>query len=164
MRQRNSAVERPYKSRTISASGAATDCTSFVVVSTDPVVIDCPYDPGVRTRMTTHLGRNTATGSGVTRIQVFPTIPCVDYLGRPAVVSSTSTDNVIVAADGSELFSHAEWTSCFSDEAGGNVAGTFTFTGGTGRFEGATGGGSFESFLAEPGALSTSTSVATITY
>jgi hypothetical protein len=142
-------VERPYKPRAISKSGPGTDCTTFVVISTAPIVIECPYGPRVADRVATHLGRHTLTSTGVTRIQILPLETCVDYLGRPGVVSTTILDGVILAPDGSEVFVRNGWTSCFEDGVGGNVSGAFMFTGGTGRFEGASGSGTYESF--DPG-------------
>ena len=156
-------VERPYKSRLISATEATTDCTNFVVVSTNPTVIECPYDGGTATRVTTHLGLNTNTVAGFVQIEI-PFVPCVDYLGRTGNVSSASAVAVAVAADGSELFSHSEWTACFLEGQGGNASGTVTFTGGTGRFEGATGSGTFFSQNPGDGSVPTGISTGTITY
>ena len=52
-------------------------------------------------------------------------------------------DVTFVAANGDELF--AVFDGAFYDDAG-DSAGTFTITGGTGRFAGATGWGTFLSF------------------
>ena len=159
-------VERPYMSRTISASGPGTDCTTFEVISTDPLIIECPYGPRVNERQTTHLGRNTNTLIGVTRLEI-PRVACVDYLGRPGVTSTTIYDAVAIAANGSELSTHGEWTACFQDGVGGNGSGTVTFTGGTGRFEGASGSATFDWFVQnvdEPGVGEPGTDTGTIIY
>ncbi|MGI9642071.1 MAG: hypothetical protein ACR2N9_04730 [Acidimicrobiia bacterium] len=156
-------VERPYKDRVVSSSGPGTDCTTFEVIRTDPIIVECPYGPMVNERRTTHLGRNTNTLRGVTRSQ-FPPVACVDYLGRPGIVSTTIYDAVAVAANGSKLFTHGHWTACFQDGVGGNGSGMVTFTGGTGRFEGASGSSSFEWFVPGGDEPNVSTSVGTIIY
>jgi hypothetical protein len=75
-----------------------------------------------------HLGRITGTAT--------------ETLIAPHYVAFT-IDITFVAANGDELF--AVFDGAFYD-AVGDSAGTFTITGGTGRFAGATGGGTFSSF------------------
>ena len=57
---------------------------------------------------------------------------------------------VFTAADGSQL--NCEFVGAFTSAA--TVAGTYTFTGGTGRFDGATGGAFFDITLGEAGSFS----------
>lgn len=57
---------------------------------------------------------------------------------------------VFTAADGSQLY--CEFVGAFTSAA--TVAGTYTFTGGTGRFDGATGGTFFNITLGESGSFS----------
>jgi hypothetical protein len=63
---------------------------------------------------------------------------CVDFMGRQSDPFTGSSDGVIVSG-GSELYVHQEYSGCGSAAAGGHSIGTFTFTGGTGVFEGASG-------------------------
>jgi hypothetical protein len=75
-----------------------------------------------------HLGHTTGTG--------VQTLFAPDY-------SFVVFDATLVAADGDELF--VVFEGSFVDSSGDSM-GTFTITGGTGRFNGAEGDGTFQSF------------------
>lgn len=89
----------------------------------------------------------TAVGHGeATQLGKF-TREEVILVGAGGAVSGTM---VFTAADGSQLF--CEFVGAFTGET--TVAGTYTFTGGTGRFDGATGAAFFNITLGEAGSFS----------
>jgi hypothetical protein len=86
----------------------------------------------------THLGKYTEVGS-------------VAFSGTddPTVIHAEA-DTVYTAANGDQLFAHI---SGEIDGLTGEVAATVTYTGGTGRFTGATGSAEFEGQLLPGGGL-----------
>ena len=103
------------------------------LVCTDPadpatcVVFDAPVKG---TGRVSHLGNSTV------RIE-----QTVDFTTNPAVLVGTIT---ITAANGDQLFGTSSATASSPDAAGiATLAGTYVFTGGTGRFAGVHGSASF---------------------
>ncbi|MDH3707961.1 MAG: hypothetical protein OES57_17990, partial [Acidimicrobiia bacterium] len=73
----------------------------------------------------------------------FGATPCIGTNGAPGTPFVSVQDVVTIAANGDELHSLNETTGCFVDFGVGTLAvGTYTITGGTGRFAGASGNGS----------------------
>ena len=152
-------VERPYK-----AEGTG---TSIVDVST------CvPVGPGIfqcdqrieQTVIGTHIGRSSRTGTGHIVLDFTPAGFCIGSDGHQGTsfVSNITTDT-IVAANGDELRGSSTAQGCFVDsEHVTLVSGTWTVHDGTGRFDGATGGGTI-SAISLGDALSNSW-VGTLTY
>ncbi len=101
----------------LTATGETTDPTTGDIIITGDIAGEV-----------SHLGRTTGTST--------------ETLFAPDYVAFT-VDITFVAANGDELF--AVFDGAFIDDAG-DSAGTFTITGGTGRFAGASGGGTFSSF------------------
>lgn len=129
-------VERPYKSNE----------AGFVVVDlaecddTSPPLVVCP-NTTTGTSNTTHLGKTTTTSSGTSTLD-FGVEPCLLFDGGLGVVSHNVGTGVFEAANGDKLFVAFQNTGC-ADLSGageaGPLVGTQTFTGGTGRFAGASG-------------------------
>lgn len=88
-----------------------------------------------------HLGKVTTTSSGTSGID-FGVPPCELEDGSDGVVVHNEGTGVVVAANGDELYLAFENTGC-ADLSGTGVAGSLvgsqTITGGTGRFDGASG-------------------------
>ena len=110
--------------------------------------------PGVLTVTTSgaghasHLGRITLS-----------TTETLDFVTTPGTLVIRDGRLVMVAANGDELSWSYEGTASTPDEDGdSSLTGTFVITGGTGRFSGATGGGTFE------GSGNAVTGVATLAY
>jgi hypothetical protein len=82
----------------------------------------------------THLGQVTVSTSEL-----------VDFTVSPGTVTIRGGEMVVVAANGDELYSNYSGGGSLPDVNGVvSFSGTFTITGGTGRFSDATGGGTFE--------------------
>ena len=95
-----------------------------------------------------HLGRITLS-----------TTETLDFVTTPGTLVIRDGRLVMVAANGDELYWSYEGTASTPDEDGdSSLTGTFVITGGTGRFSGATGGGTFE------GSGNAVTGVATLAY
>jgi hypothetical protein len=150
-------VERPHKTTSVGISELD---TSTCDLSNLPFVV-CPQEISDTTIIGTHIGRSSSTGSGSLTLDISVVCDGGDNLtGNPW---TNSIDSVIVAPDGSELYTHASISGCFVDfGVGADTTGTVTITGGTGRFEGATGSQAFTGFTV--GDRVESTTVGTITY
>jgi hypothetical protein len=144
---------RPYKSE--GTIVLIVDITLCVAVGFETT---CPFDTS-STFIGTHIGLSTGTSQGVVVLDFSPAGACVDAGGVDGVLFSAVNDGTIVAANGSELYTHNESSGCFVDLAVPFVTtGTTTFDGGTGRFAGASGS---NTFVNDGGATN---SVGTITY
>jgi len=87
--------------------------------------------------------RNDETGEGeATHLGRFTwaSVEFVDFREFPPKVSVTGTFTM-TAADGDQLFGKYTTVGMANDEGNLDILGCFCFTGGTGRFAGATGGG-----------------------
>ena len=88
----------------------------------------------------THLGKSTNTTTGQVTLHVFQ--PCTTIDGNTnGVEYDVTTSAVIVAANGDELHATTNVSGCGDGIGLTEPVGTYTIAGGTGRFEGATGGG-----------------------
>ena len=118
----------------------------------EPVLL-CDQDFAGINERATHLGRTSSTATGV--LTVYVARPsCTTPEGNPEGTQyESNTDRTIVAANGDELFVSTTVTGC-SDGGLTEPAGTYTVTGGTGRFDGATGGGAVSSIVVD-GTIST---------
>lgn len=128
-------VERPFKGTGVGQSFVAEPCDE----SEFPVVV-CEVTT-VGGGNITHLGRVSSRGTGIIAID-FSKDPCVlpDGSATGVVIESSGTF-VYVAANGDEVFASYDDTLCSAfGESAGSLQGTQTITGGTGRFEGASGG------------------------
>ena len=150
-------VERPFKS---TANGtidveAFEDCD----FGTFPDVV-CDQD--IETVMkATHLGKSANTTVGL--ITVHALTPCTTPDGNPdGVLFDVAATAVIVAANGDELYTTNNVSGCGDGVGLTEPTGTYTITGGTGRFEGATGDGELSSSTF--GGLISNTYTGTITY
>ena len=89
----------------------------------------------------THLGKSTNTTEGKVTLHL-GVPPCTTPSGNPnGVEYDVATSAVIVAANGDELYATTNVSGCGDGIGLTEPAGTYTITGGTGRFDGATGGG-----------------------
>ena len=87
--------------------------------------------------------RVLVTPAGRPVVLDFGAPPCVGTNGEDGTPFVSTQDGVIVASDGSELNYRTVGVSCFVDfdvPIGGGTT-SYTFDGGTGRFEGASGSG-----------------------
>lgn len=129
-------VERPYTSTeagSVEVDLAACDDSGF------PLVV-CPNTTSGESR-TTHLGRTATTSSGLSTLD-FGAEPCDLSDGSQGVVTHNVGTGIFVAANGDELHVAFQNTGCADlsgNDAAGPLVGTQTFTGGTGRFAGASG-------------------------
>lgn len=128
-------VERPYKSTetgTVVVDLAACDDSGF------PIVV-CPNTTSGSSN-TTHLGLTATTSAGTSSLDL--TAACELFDGTFGVESHNVGTGVFVAANGDEVHVAFQNTGC-ADLSGAGAAGplegTQTFTGGTGRFAGASG-------------------------
>jgi len=125
-------VERPFKA---TESGTITYVCDF---SNFP---DVPCDQEIETVLIgTHLGRSVRTSTGVATLHLGEP-PCTTPEGTFGVPFDVVTDVVVVAANGDEMYAHAEVAGCGDGVGVSEPVGSFTITGGTGRFDGASGGG-----------------------
>ena len=99
----------------------------------------------------THLGKSTysAVGTIVLYVEEFCSTPS----SGPGITFESSTAGTIVAANGDALTADVAVSGCADGVTAALPSGTYTITGGTGRFAGATGDGTVEA-VAEGGALS----------
>ena len=151
------AVERPYKT-----TGTGTlvvqppeecDISAFPIVS-------CTFETS-GTVIGTHVGTATTASTGVVTLDF--AAPCEGRGGVPGVELRPVSDGEVVAADGSELWTHSEALGCFVDvDTGFDLVNVGTFVGGTGRFEGATGTTSIVSSTTD--GITVSTTSGTLTY
>lgn len=108
----------------------------------------------------THLGASTYSSAGV--LVLYIAEQCVTPSGGPGVPFKSSQVGAIVVANGDALTTENSVSGCGDGETLSEPAGTYTITGGTGRFAGAFGTGTVEAV-----ALGTSLSnkwVGTISY
>jgi hypothetical protein len=87
--------------------------------------------------------RNDETGTGnATHLGLYSwtSVEIVDFIGFPPDVAVCGSFTM-TAADGDKLYGAYETTGRLIDPVTLEVQGTFTFTGGTGRFANAAGGG-----------------------
>ena len=122
------AVERPYREMTFNDVNVGS-CAGF------PVLI-CDFTLEGQL-IGTHIGRADDVGWGTARIDFSQ--PCVVDAGLVGNVSTGEFAGVITAADGSELFYEGASTQCVVSGASDSRSGSWWITGGTGRFEGASG-------------------------
>jgi hypothetical protein len=109
----------------------------------------------------THLGKSANTSVGEATIHVFT--QCTTPDGNPdGVLFDVTSTAVIVAANGDELYVNQNVSGCGDGIGLSEPTGTYTITGGTGRFEGATGNGELSAATFD-GAFS-NTYAGTITY
>ena len=126
-------VERPFKSM---SSGTIVndpcDPSQFPTVVCDQTIST--------TFIATHLGRSSNSATGELTLDFSE--PCIAPSGNGGVSFESTTQHTTVAANGDELYATTAVSGC-ADVGGGltEPVGTFTITGGTGRFDGATGGG-----------------------
>lgn len=88
----------------------------------------------------THIGRSAYAGVGLITLYVFSP-SCITPGGGSGVVFESFLAVTIVAANGDELAADTNVSGCGDGETLAEPAGTFTITGGTGRFATATGTG-----------------------
>lgn len=126
-----SQVARPHKGTEVGVSVVeACDETGF------PVITCVVTTVGSSTM--THLGRvSTSSTGGISLDLAAP--PCVLPDGSFGLEIQGSGDFVFVAANGDKVFGSYQNTLCSAEVGGGTLEGTQTITGGTGRFEGASG-------------------------
>jgi len=130
-------VERPFMLRT---SGTITneqpaDC-ELVFLDTGEPTLEC--DQGIdQTGNATHLGRSSSSATGVLTLYVLR--PCPD--NQPGVQYASTTQTTFVAANGDTLTATTSVTGCSDGVGLTEPQGTYSITGGTGRFEGAGGEG-----------------------
>lgn len=128
-------VERPHQAEAFGTN------TIVVEECVGTIVVTCPQET-TTTLIGTHLGRSVSTGTGSATLD-FGAPPCIGTGGAPGTPFISVQDVVTAAADGDELYSLNVTTGCFVDFGVETLAvGTYTITGGTGRFAGATGSGS----------------------
>lgn len=149
-------VERPFRS---SASGT---------ISIEPF-LDCDFsgfpdvvcDQVIETVfIATHLGKSTNTTTGLATLHVFQA--CTTPDGSTGVRYDVATSAVVVAANGDELYATTSVSGCGDGIGLTEPAGTYTITGGTGRFDGATGAGTVSASTI--GELFSNSWTGTITY
>lgn len=100
-------------------------------------IVTCPYE-GTTSGVGTHVGDFSGTYTGTVRLDF--TQVCVGVNGEPGTPIVSTSDSVVVAANGDQLHSHSESTGCFVGFGiGTTYEGSVTIIGGTGRFEDATG-------------------------
>jgi hypothetical protein len=110
----------------------------------EPVLL-CDQEFAGTDERATHLGRTTSTATGVLTVFVARP-PCTTPEGNVAGTQyESNTDRTIVAANGDALFVSTTVTGCSDGVALTEPEGTYTVTGGTGRFAGATGEGNVSS-------------------
>ena len=116
----------------------------------------------------THMGRSTNTSYGFLTLNFDR--PCITPSDTEGVEFESIQYVTIVAANGDELTATTEVSGCGDGETPAEPVGTYTITGGTGRFEhGATGSGDLASDVGpidpESGASTLSTNwTGTISY
>jgi len=139
-------VEKPFRyvSEGTISNEDATQGECELDTSGEPVLLCDQEFAGIDERAT-HMGRTTSTATGVlTLFVVRPT--CVTPEGNPfGFQFESNTERTIVAANGDELFVSTTVTGCAGGVGLVEPAGTYTVTGGTGRFAGASGGGDVSS-------------------
>jgi len=112
--------------------------------SGEPVLL-CDQEFAGIDETATHMGRTTSTATGVLTLYIlrpFCTTPEGNEFGTQF---ESNTERTIVAANGDELFFSTTVTGCGDGFGLAEPAGTYTITGGTGRFAEATGGGEISS-------------------
>lgn len=123
-------VERPYREQTFNTPTIG-DCTF-----TTPTVQLCEFVlEGVL--IGTHIGRATDYGTGTLTFDFGAS--CVTPNGGMGIPISGEFSGVIWAADGSELYYQGETDLCAGGDPDAGTTSTWWVTGGTGRFEGASG-------------------------
>ena len=90
-------------------------------------------------RVGTHLGRSTSSGVGA--ITLYIAEQCTTPSGGPGTPFESYQAVTIVAANGDQLTANSNVSGCGDGVTVAEPVGTYTITGGTGRFEGATGTG-----------------------
>lgn len=94
----------------------------------------------------THMGRTTSTATGV--LTLFFSRPlCTTPGGGLGLEYESTTERTIVAANGDALSFTTTVTGCSDGTNVTEPAGTYTVTGGTGRFAGASGEGEVSSVV-----------------
>ena len=160
--QASSPVERPFKSTSVGTitNEPPPDCELVVLPGPEPTLVcDQSIDTVV---IATHLGRSTSNATGV--LTLFIARPCTTPDGQPGVEYASTTEQVIVAANGDELFATTSVTGCGDGVGLTEPAGTYSITGGTGRFEGATGEGSVSTSVVSSEGSFASSWTGTVTY
>ena len=139
-------VERPFRylSEGTISNEPVEDCDFDFLSSGEPVLL-CDQQFAGTDERATHLGRTASTATGVLTI----------FVGRPPCTTpdgntegfqlESNTERTIVAANGDELSTSTTVTSCADGVGSVLPVGTYTVTGGTGRFAGASGGGDVSS-------------------
>lgn len=127
-------VERPYTAREVGTFAADPDCEDFFGEG-------CDFDTA-STGTTTHLGKTSVVSEGIIKL-FFEECFLLD--GETAgIVFRSSGTATFTAANGDQLFATFENEGCTNPDPataaiGSAIEGSQTITGGTGRFEGATG-------------------------
>jgi hypothetical protein len=129
-------VERPFKATGIGTIEveAIPDCADGAF----PWIVVCDQDINTVVQAT-HLGRSANTNVGLVTVDFSQNCMTVD--GPYGVVFEVDSTAVIVAANGDELYVTQNVSGCSDGIGQTKPTGTYTITGGTGRFEGATGNG-----------------------
>ncbi len=139
-------VEKPFRlvSEGTIANETGGDC-EFQLLPSGELVLLCGQEFAGVDERATHLGRTTSTGTGVLTLYVTRP-PCTTPEGNPGgVLYESNSDRTIVAANGDELYVSLNATGCGDGIGLTNPVGTYTVTGGTGRFAGAEGEGAVSS-------------------
>jgi len=91
----------------------------------------------------THMGRSTNTSEGF--LTLYFEEGCTTPNGTPGVRFESFQAATLVAANGDELTADTNVEGCGNGESRAEPVGTYSITGGTGRFEHATGSGDLAS-------------------
>lgn len=131
------AVERPYKGTEVGTSSVVFDENCVF----GPVSVTCPVTT-VSTANITHAGKSDVTSEGLITIFFFEECTLLDGETLGSVFRASGVSEII-AANGDRIFGTYENEGCAGPEGtegiGTALVGSQTITGGTGRFEGATG-------------------------
>ena len=142
----DSDVERPFRYRsTGTIENEPPGQCDLDQSETGELVLRCDQQFASTDEVATHLGRSTSTATGVLTLFIFRP-SCTTPDGNPLGTQfESNTLRTIVAANGDALFTSTTVTGCGDGVGVAEPVGTYTVTGGTGRFAGASGGGGVSS-------------------